>query len=242
MSFAASVLPAPVVDAVAERIARQAARRAGRPRCASPAAPPRSPTPKCAGTTTSPSPARPGPSTTKPRACAMCSPASRDTGRCNPARRPRGRRDLDQRSADDLRRPRRAQRAGAAPAQRRCRARHRRAHAARDRAPGRSEPTVRRCVTSGRVEAARRDPGCHARALRRQHPQVPRRAPALDDLVDAGALPAHIAAMLREAMADGRNVLVSGAARRKASPPRGAHRSLPARAPRRRWKRRSSSR
>lgn len=33
----------------------------------------------------------------------------------------------------------------------------------------------------------------------------------LDDLVDAGALPAHIAAMLREAMADGRNVLVSGA-------------------------------
>lgn len=34
---------------------------------------------------------------------------------------------------------------------------------------------------------------------------------SLDDLVGAGAMPAPIAAMLREAMADGRNVLVSGA-------------------------------
>ncbi len=34
---------------------------------------------------------------------------------------------------------------------------------------------------------------------------------SLDDLVGAGALPAHVATLLRDAMADGRNVLVSGA-------------------------------
>lgn len=92
-----------------------------------------------------------------------------------------------------------------------CRARHRRAHAARDRAPGRSEPTVRSMkVTSGRVRAARRDPGCHARITpSTSASSSPRAGPSTISSTPL-TLPAH-RRNAAEAMADGRNVLVSGA-------------------------------